>query len=385
MPVMKILLIFVPVAIAAEVLHAGPVVIFITAGLGIVPLAHMLGEATEQISERVGPGLGGFLNATFGNATELIIGMMALIEASSLTKLAANPPADKTAQQLLTSAEELVDVVKASITGSIIGNLLFIMGLACLVGGVGRIKQVFSAKVVEVGNAMMTLAVAGLMIPSIIYWLDKWTKGPGQHIPEASVIHLSSLVAIVLLVIYCLSLVFSFVTHKHLYRGEPDEDHAAAHVEEPWTVKKAATVLTVSTIIIGVLSEFLVGSLEATGKAFGLNPIFMGLVVIAMVGNAAEHASAVMIARRDKMDLAINIAMGSSMQVALLLAPVMVLASNFMAKSMTLVFQPLEVAAVGLSVAITTIVNLDGESNWLEGAQLLSLYAILAIAFYYAF
>ncbi|MBI4872462.1 MAG: calcium/proton exchanger [Candidatus Riflebacteria bacterium] len=384
MTVRNFFLLAVPMAIAAEVFHLGPVVIFVLAGLGIIPLAGILGEATEQLSDRLGPGIGGFLNATFGNATELIIGLMALYSASQLASQAAAPPAGKTAQQLMASADNLVEVVKASITGSIIGNLLFILGLAFLVGGLGRDKQVFSAKVVGVGNAMMTLAVAGLMAPSIVYWLDHLAKG-SPHIPDATFVDLSDHVAVVLLVIYLLSLVFSFKTHRHLYRAPEDEDHAPAHVEEHWTTRKAVTILVVSTAVIAVLSEILVGSLDAAGKSMGLNPIFMGLVVVAMVGNAAEHASAVMIARKDKMDLAINIAMGSSMQVALLLAPIMVLASNLGSKTMTLVFTPLELAAVGISTAITTIVNLDGESNWLEGAQLLSVYAILALAFYHAF
>lgn len=384
MTVRNLMLLFVPVALAAEVFHLGPMVVFITAGLGIIPLAAILGEATEQIASRVGPGLGGFLNATFGNATELIIGLVAISTASGLVTQAAAPPAGKTAAELLQSADELIEVVKASLTGSIIGNLLFILGLAMLVGGFNREKQVFSSRVVSVGNAMMTLAVAGLMIPSVIYWLDHLSKG-APHISESTFVDLSDHVAVVLLLIYGLSLLFSFKTHKHLYRSPEDEDHAPAHVEEAWSTKKAMTVLIVSTSVIAVLSEFLVGSIEAAGKSMGLNPIFMGLVVVAMVGNAAEHASAVLIARKDKMDLAINIAMGSSMQVALLLAPVMVLLSNLGAKQMTLVFTPLEVAAVGISTAITTIVNLDGESNWLEGAQLLSVYVILALAFFHAF
>lgn len=382
---MNLLLVFIPIALAAEWFHAGAVVIFVTAGLGIVPLAHILGEATEHLAERVGPGLGGFLNATFGNATELIIGLMALSKASELTGLARNPPAGQTAAQLLQSAEELIDVVKASLTGSIIGNLLFILGLAFLVGGLGRESQSFSAKVVGVGNAMMTLAVTGLMLPSTIYWLDKLTKGPGQHLSEETFVRLSEQVSVVLLIIYGLSLLFSFKTHKHLYRDPEGEDHTAVHAGAVWGPKKAVGVLFVATLVIAGLSEILVGSLEEAGRAMGLNPIFMGLVVVAMVGNAAEHASAVMIARKDKMDLAINIAMGSSMQVALLLAPVLVLASTLMQKPMTLVFTPLEVAAVGLSVAISTVVNLDGESNWLEGAQLLSVYAMMALAFYHAF
>lgn len=382
---MSVLFVFVPVAILAEIFHAGSVVIFVTAGLGIVPLAHMLGEATEHVSDHVGPGLGGFLNATFGNATELIIGMMAIWRASQLQLASANPPPGKTAAQLLQGAEEMIDVVKASITGSIIGNLLFILGLAFLVGGLGREKQVFSDKVVGVGNAMMTLAVAGLMVPSIIYWLDKITTEHSHHLSDETYVHLSDHVAVVLLVIYVLSLVFSFKTHKHLYRLPEDEDHAPAHTEPAWSIRKAVGVLVGATVVIAGLSEILVGSLEEAGKAMGLNPIFMGLFVVALVGNAAEHASAVLIAKRDKMDLAINIAMGSSMQVALLLAPILVLASNLTAKSMTLVFKPLEVAAVGISVAITTIVNLDGESNWLEGCQLLSVYAILGLAFYHAF
>ncbi len=386
---LNILLIFVPATVIAEHFHAGPVVIFGTACLGIVPLAHILGVATEHISERVGPGLGGFLNATFGNATELIIGMMALLGASELVRQSANPGPDKTAAELLASADQLIRVVQASITGSIIGNLLFILGLAFLIGGIGRERQRFSPKVAEVGNAMMTLAVAGLMAPSIIYWLDRFTQTAESRLSRETFIHLSEEVSVVLLIIYALSLLFSFKTHKHLYRptdeaGDQDEDRHA-HIGPLWSMKKSMVVLFVATLFIAFISEILVGSLEAAGKEMGLNPIFMGLVIVAMVGNAAEHASAVIIARRGNMDLALNIAMGSSMQIALLLAPALVLASTFMEKTMTLVFSPLEVASVGLAVAITTVVNLDGESNWLEGAQLLSVYIILALAFYHAF
>lgn len=357
-----VLMVFVPAAIAAHHMHADSSTVFVLSALAIAPMAFLLGEATEHLADRAGPAVGGFMNATFGNATELIIGMMGILKGG-----------------------EAVEVIKASITGSILGNLLFILGLAMLLGGWGRVKQTFSATAVGANNAMMALAVAGLLVPSTVYLVDQAHAALGDGLavltPEKRV-SLSLWVACILMVSYLLSLVFAFVTHTDLFKGPEDEEEGPAH--DAWPIKKAVVVLIVSTMVIGYLSEMLVHTVEDAGKQMGLSPVFMGLVVIATVGNAAEHASAILVAMRDKMDLAVQIALGSAAQIALFLGPSLVLFSYFFApETMTLEFSLLEVLAVFLSVAIATLVSLDGESNWFEGFQLVSLYVMLAVAFYY--
>jgi Ca2+:H+ antiporter len=356
---LNVLLVFMPIALIAHLGHFSDVLTFVAACLAIIPMASILGEATEHLAEQVGPSLGGFLNATFGNATEILIAMFGIWKGGTL-----------------------IDTVKASLTGSILGNLLFILGLSMLMGGLKREKQTFNRTAIGVGNSLMILAVSGLLIPSIVHAILR----ADPHLKDLDVKTTNSLslaVAVILLITYFLSLLFSLKTHRHLSAGVPEVEPSEHEMTHLMPKKKALMLLAGATLFISILSEALVASVEATGHALGISPLFMGLVVIAMVGNAAEHATAVMVAMKDKMDLACNIAMGSSVQVALFLAPLLVVVSHMIGKPMDLVFSPMEVIAVMLAVCVTISVNIDGESTWIEGALLLAVYAILAAAFWF--
>jgi Ca2+:H+ antiporter len=354
------LMLFVPMAAMAVLTHQSEGTVFFLCAMAIVPMAFLLGEATENLAERCGPGVGGFVNATFGNATELIIGIFGILKGG-----------------------EALLVVKASITGAILGNLLLIVGLSMFVGGWGRDKQVFSEAAVGTNQSMMILAVAGLMLPSSMHLLELIgaNKGHGKAFTSELELHFSLWVAGILMLSYLLSLVFAFVTHSHIFKGP---EHADSGPEDDvWPIKKAAAVLIGATLVIAALSESLIHTVESAGHALGLSPLFMGLVVVATVGNAAEHSSAVMVARKGKMDLALQIALGSAAQIALFVAPFLVMISWFLGSSFNLVFSPLEVLSVSLAVAIAAQVTIDGETNWFEGFQLISLYGMISGAFYY--
>ena len=346
---------FVPIAIVLEyVVHARAEWIFITACLAIIPLAGLMGKATEHLAERVGEGIGGLLNATFGNAAELIIAIMAL-------------------------RAGLYDVVKASITGSIIGNILLVFGLSAVIGGARFSIQSFNKTAANLGTTMLTLAAIGLVVPAIFHYV---VVGGTTPVAEQD---LSLEIAVILMVTYILSLVFTLRTHKHLYAGgHGGEEADDAMGTTGWSTRKSLLVLLVATAFIALMSEFLVGAVEATAKTFGMTEVFVGVIVVAIIGNAAEHSTAVLMAIKNKMDIAINIAVGSSIQIALFVAPTMVFLSYFIGpKPMDLVFTNFEVLAVTLSVAIMALISQDGESNWMEGVQLLAVYAILGIAFFY--
>lgn len=351
--------VFVPLAFGAVWTHASETTIFVLCALAIVPMAFLLGEATEHLAARMGPGVGGFVNATFGNATELIIGILGILKGG-----------------------EALLVVKASITGAILGNLLLIVGLAMLVGGWGRDKQHFSSTAVAMNHSMMILAVAGLMLPSAMSLIHK-LHVDDQHLrpftPELE-LKLSLWVSAILMLSYILSLVFAFVTHTHVFEGGAHEDEEN---EEPWSVKKSLGFLVGSTIVIALISESLIHTVEHAGEVLGLSPIFMGLIVVSTVGNAAEHSSAVLVARSNKMDLALQIALGSAAQIALFVGPSLVLFAYFANQTMSLVFTPLEVMSVALAVAIAAFVSVDGESNWFEGFQLLCLYVLIGVGFFF--
>lgn len=341
------ILLLLPGAVALEAFHAHPLTIFGAAALALVPLASLLGSATEELSGHVGPALGGFLNATLGNATELIIAFLALHSGH-------------------------IEVVKASITGSIIGNLLLVFGLAVLCGGVGREKQTFNRTAIGANTSMLFLAVVALVMPAIF---DLAVFGRLEATGE-TIERLSFWTAVVLLLSYFASLVFTFRTHKDVFRG-------GGHHAPTLPRRSAIAILVVATVLIAVASEILVGQIEFVTKSLGWTELFVGLVIVATVGNAAEHSTAVLVARKDQMDLALNIAVGSSTQIALFVAPLLVVASQFMAAPMSLVFHPLEIAAVILSVGVVTLVSQDGETNWFEGLQLLSVYVILCVFFYF--
>ena len=349
------LLLAIPVAVVLEFQHANPVTIFIASALAIIPLAGLMGKATEHLSETLGEGVGGLLNATFGNAAELIIALMAL-------------------------RAGLFEVVKASITGSIIGNILLVLGASVLAGGLKHSKQKFNKTAAGLGSTLLALSAIGLIIPAIFHLLVK------NH-PNVKEQNLSLEIAVVLFIVYILSLLFSLRTHSHLYVGEThgdtsDEDEARG--THGWSKGKSVTVLLVATAFVALMSEFLVGAVEAASKIVGLTEVFVGVILVAIIGNAAEHSTAILMAMKNKMDLALNIAIGSSLQIALFVAPVLVFVSYLMPKGpMDLLFTPMEVVAIAISAAVAALIVQDGESNWMEGVLLLAVYTILGITFYF--
>jgi Ca2+:H+ antiporter len=362
----------VPAAIAIRFLPSleNPTALFITSCLAIVPLAGWMGRATEHLATHLGPGIGGLLNATFGNAAELIIGLFAL-------------------------SKGLTGVVKASLTGSIIGNILLVLGLSFLSGGVKFRKQEFSRVAAGVSVTALTLGAIALVIPTVFHQTAAavpvaqggWTPAKEQG--------LSLAIAVVLFLTYVLMLVFSLVTHRDVFGADESKDVACEAGEElacmeaeegahtPWSVGKATGVLLGATAFVALISEFLVGAIESARASLGLTEIFVGVIVVAIIGNAAEHSSAVLMALRNKMDISIGIAVGSSLQIALFVAPVLVFASYFLGRPMNLEFTVPEVVAVVASVIIVEQISSDGESNWIEGLQLLSVYAVLAVLFYF--
>jgi Ca2+:H+ antiporter len=350
---LMLLLAFVPVAWVFQLAHASPVWVFAASALAIVPLAGLMGHATEGLSAHAGPGVGGLLNASFGNAAELIIALMAL-------------------------QRGLYEVVKASITGSIIGNVLLVLGLSIVAGGTKHMRLRFNATAASTGATLLALSAIGLLVPALFH----------QAVKDRAIGHESELsleIAIVLFATYLLSLLFSLRTHKHLYAGQPEtevDEHAAVR-HSTWSVRKSIVVLVLATVFVALMSELLVGAVEHTARALGMTEVFVGVILVAIIGNAAEHSTAVLVARKNHMDLALNIAVGSSIQVALFVAPVLVFVSYAVGRPMNLVFTTFEVLAVGASVAVLSLVSVDGETNWLEGAQLLAVYAILALAFYF--
>ena len=352
--------VFIPVAVALELAHAGPVVVFGAAALAVIPCAAVMGEATEAIAARTGPGIGGLLNVTFGNAPELIIAFFALLEG-------------------------LQEVVKASIVGSIIGNILLVMGAAMVVGGWRRDKQTFSQTAANAQSAMLTLALAALIFPAIFQLIH----GGGlpavgeERVDFGSDLEQLSLgVAIVLLLSYAAGLWFSLKTHRSVFNPFGEEQDEEAH---HWPVRRAAIYLAVAAVAVGLMSEILVGSISEASEEIGLSEFFVGVFVVAIVGNAAEHWVAVLVAAKDKMDLAVNIAVGSSAQIALFVAPVLVLLSFVVGPDpMALVFNGYELGAILLAILVAQAITQDGESNWFEGVQLLALYAVLGLVFYFA-
>jgi len=353
---LTLMLAFLPVAAILEFSHAGAPWIFTASALGIVPLAGLMGRATESLSERLGPGLGGLLNASFGNAAELIIALVAL-------------------------QRGLHEVVKASLTGSIIGNILLVLGLALLTGGLRHDRLRFNATAASTGGTLLALSAIGLVVPAIFHRIV-------QGHPNAHEQELSLEIAVVLFATYLLSLVFSLRTHKHLYAGQPGptgETHEASPEEEGghWSRRRALVVLVLSAGLIALLSEWLVQAVEETAAAFGMTEVFVGVILVAIVGNAAEHSTAILVARKNQMDLALHIAVGSSIQIALFVAPILIFASYAFGEPLNLLFTPFEVLSVVASVAVLNLVALDGEANWLEGVQLLAVYVILALAFFF--
>jgi len=354
------LIVLLPIAIWLERTHASPLWVFVTSALAVIPLAGLIGEATEELALRLGPGLGGLLNATFGNGAELLIGAFALYGG-------------------------LTDVVKASLSGSIIGNILLVLGLAVLVGGWGRDKQVFNPTVAGAQTLTLFLAVVALVMPAV-YDLTVLGSLEASNLPLNQLSLVSSLI---LLFAYVCGLIFSLRTHRDIFSGTPRLEGAADEPldqpdEAPRMSQRAALLLlAIATALTAVAAEVLVGSVEQAAHLVGWNDLFVGMIVVAIVGNAAEHFSAVLVARRGNIQLALNIATASSVQIALLVAPVLVLLSWLFGAPMNLVFHPFELFGIALAVAAVALVGVDGESNWYEGVMLLAVYALLGIAVYF--
>jgi len=353
---------FIPLAVVLEfVVHAEATLIFGAAAAGVVPTAALMGRATEELAHRSGPGIGGLLNVTFGNAPELIIAFFALNEG-------------------------LQEVVKASLIGSILGNILLVMGAAMLAGGLRFERQTFNPTAVSAQSSMLLLAAVALVMPTI-YQLVAGGGLPGvgeERVDFGSELEqMSLIVAVILLASYAGGLLFSLRSHRALFN--PSHDAEGPLEDEPWTVRKAAVTLAVAGLAVGLMSEILVGSISEASQAIGLSEFFVGLIIVAIVGNAAEHWVAIYFAAKNKMDLAVNISVGSSAQIALFVAPVLVLTSFVLGPHpMPLVFNGFEIGAVLLAAIIANQVTQEGESTWFEGLQLLSLYIVFGLAFYFA-
>jgi len=357
-----LLLPFIPVAIALELTHASATIVFVCSALGIIPTAALMGRATEELAARSGPGVGGLLNVTFGNAPELIIALFAL-------------------------GAGLQEVVKASLIGSILGNILLVLGASMLIGGLKtkKLVQKFDRTAANVQALMLFLAMGALVMPAV-YELVQGTGlpkiGPESIRYDSTVEGLSLAVAVVLIVTYLLGLLFSLRTHRDIFNPVAEE---TAEDTWGWSVRGSVVALAIAGVAVGVMSEILVGSISDASESIGISQFFIGVIVVAIVGNAAEHWVAVLFAMKDKMDLSVNISIGSSVQIALFVAPVLVLCSFFLGPfPMPLVFNGFELAGAILAILAAYQVTKEGESTWFEGAQLLALYLVLAIVFFVA-
>ncbi len=338
-----------PIAIVAWLAGAPPLATFVLAAAGIVPLSALLGTATEELSGHTGPVIGGLLNATLGNLAELILGALAL-------------------------RAGLVDLVKASITGSILGNLLLVLGAAQIAGGLRFSNQRFNPQLAGTSVSLLVISLVGLVVPAMF----QVTHPDPRHV---ATIHMSYYVGALLVIGYVLSIVYSLQRRRSVFGAGGDV--AGGESAPQWSISKAAGVLAVSAVVLAVLSELLVRVVEPAAQGLGLSERFVGLVIIPIIGNAAEHATAVIMARRDRMDLAVSIAVGSTAQVALLIAPVLVFLGLAFSQPMDLAFSAMEVGAVVLAVVVASAAVRDAESNWLEGAFLVLAYAVLAVAFFF--
>jgi len=343
-PSLDWLLVLVPVSVVLQLAGGNELLIFLTSAGAILPLAGLIGRSTDQLALHTGPRIGGLVNATFGNVTELVIAFFLILD-------------------------DQVDIVKASLTGSIIGNLLLVLGLSFLLGGLKHEEQTYNARAATIHATSLVLAVTGLLMPAL------FALGGRESFAQREVV--SGTVAAVLMILYAAALLFTLVTHEHLFRTPSPEEHPE------WSRRKAVGMLLVATALVALEAEFLVSSLEPALEDLGLSEFFVGLIVIPIIGNAAEHSSAIMFALRNKVDVTLEIAIGSSTQIALFVAPALVFISLFVGHPMDFVFSTFEVAAVALSTVLVFMISSDGRSNWLEGAQLTGAYAIMAISFFF--
>lgn len=349
--------VFIPVAAVLSLTDSSPTLTFIVSALAVIPAAALMGRATEELAGRAGPGIGGLLNVTFGNAPELLIAIFALNRG-------------------------LQEVVKASLIGSILGNILLVLGAAMLVGGRKRVTQYFDRTAASSQSSMLLLCAAALLMPALYALI----RGHGLPSPTSVATHFSNTVqtisvcvAVVLILSYIVGLVFSLRTHRDIFNPR-----AVDQEEQHWSVRKSVALLALAGVLVGVMSEILVGSIAHTATNLGISQFFIGVIVVAVVGNAAEHWSAIYFAARDRMDLAVNIAIGSSAQVALFVVPILVFVSYLVGPfPLALVFNGFELVALLVAVVIANNVTQEGESNWFEGFQLLAVYAVLAITFFF--
>lgn len=348
------LLVAVPLTAILHYMHLGALWVFLAACVAIIPLAGLMGRATENLAETMGPAIGGLLNATFGNAAELIIALFALWAGK-------------------------VELVKASITGSIIGNILLVLGASMFVGGIYYKRQEFNRTAASLGATLLGLASIGLLIPTVHFWLAQNAGVDSET--TGSLVLLSDEIAIILAAVYLANLFFTLRTHQHLFAGPEAEQEA--HAEPHWSRKTSLIVLLIATAGVAWMSEMLVHSVEEAAHALGMNDIFIGVIVVAVIGNAAEHSTAILVAAKNKMDLAVTIAIGSSIQIALFVAPALLLAGWLMNKPMDFHFTTMEVVAVVISIYVTSLVAQDGETHWMEGVLLLAVYVIIALAFFH--
>ncbi|HQN42521.1 MAG TPA: calcium/proton exchanger [Anaerolineaceae bacterium] len=346
---LSLLLIVLPLALLAELLHWGAIWVFIFSALGVVPMASYIGSATEALAHYTGPKIGGLLNATLGNAAELIITLVAI-------------------------KAGLLELVKASITGSIIGNLLLVMGLSMVIGGARHGLQSFDRRQSTNHAILLTLAILALAIPSF------FNHFIAEYSPEVEGLSLG--VSVVMILLYGLGILYSLKFNNSPMTHTPPVDHGKNHVKPEYTIWQAVLVLALATAGVVWLSELLVGAVEVVVADLGMSEFFLGIILIPIIGNVAEHLVAVQVAARNHMDLSVEIAVSSSLQIALFVAPLLVFISLMMGNPLTLVFNPFELVALGAAVVITALVCFDGESNWLEGAALLSIYLILGLAFF---
>jgi Ca2+:H+ antiporter len=355
------LLIFVPVSAYLHHRHVDDLWVFVTSCLAVIPLAALMGHSTEALSAKTGPGIGGLLNATFGNAAELIIAIVGLRAGK-------------------------IEIVQASITGSIIGNLLFVFGLAAFAGGLRRDKQAFNRTAAGVGASMLFLGVIGLLIPTMVAHSFEARGVTGADL-DGRLLVLSEWIAGILLLTYMAKLIFSLRTHHHLYNEDAEAEAEEEAEQAHWGLGLSIGVLVVATAFTAFIAEQLVGAVENAAHALHLNDVFVGVVIVAVIGNAAEHSTAVLVAMKGKMNLANTISVESSLQISLFVAPILVFVGLYYPGAkhpMSLHFTDLEAFAVALSVGATALISLDGETNWLEGFQLLAVYGVLGVAFFFA-
>jgi Ca2+:H+ antiporter len=363
------LLISVPIAIVSSFTDTDNIIAFTASGIALVPLAKLIGDSTEHLGSHYGSTIGSLLNVTFGNAAELIIAISAINSG-------------------------LFTLVKASITGSILGNILLIFGLSILVGGLKHKEQYFNRENTGIQSSMLFLAIIGLAVPTIIATtgLNPSTSAQIEHGEKMR--FLSDSVAFILLIVYVAGILFAFITHKHLFttryqqqqrlqQTHNDQNELSEDKESTWTKKKSFVILFLSIVGVVIVSEILVSSVEVTAEEYGFGELFIGAIIVGLVGNAAEHSSAVMLASRNKLDLSIGIAAGSGTQVALFVAPILVIIGAFLGKPFTLVFTPFELAALILAAIILNWISHDGKSNWFEGVMLTAVFIVIAIGFFF--